>query len=98
MAAMLRCALAVVLDDCVTGELGEVGVSVGLRREVKVAVDEFPGVGHGFFLLGGRVRWWGACRPIGMPPREPMTRCRAAPVSMPAPRAMRPISPSAPSV
>ena len=39
--------LALVLDDCVRGELGEVGVSVGPRREVKVAVDEFPGVAYG---------------------------------------------------
>src|SRR5580704_18828097 len=54
--------LALVLDDCARGELGEVGVSVGPRREVKVAVDEFLGVAHGFLPPGGTVRWWGGCR------------------------------------
>src|SRR5713226_4507169 len=56
--------LVLVLDDCVVGELGEVGVGIGLRREVKVAVDEFSGVAHGFSssLCGGAVRWWGWCR------------------------------------
>src|SRR5260370_11671727 len=44
--------LALVLDDCVVGELREVGVGIGLRREVKVAVDEFFDVGHGFLPSG----------------------------------------------
>ncbi len=56
--------LVLVLDDCVVGELGEVGVGIGLRREVKVAVDEFSGVCSWLSscLCGGAVRWWGWCR------------------------------------
>src|SRR5258708_37140645 len=56
--------LALVLDDCVVGELGEVGAGIGLRREVKVAVDEFSGVAHGFSssLCGGAARGWGGGR------------------------------------
>src|SRR5258708_24415790 len=56
--------LALVLDDCVVGELGEVGAGIGPLREVKVAVDEFSGVAHGFSssLCGGAGRWGGGCR------------------------------------
>src|SRR6201989_1286703 len=54
--------LALVLNDCVVGELGEVGVSIGPWREVKVAVDEVFAVVHSVLLLGGAVKWSGGCR------------------------------------
>jgi hypothetical protein len=57
--------LALVLDDCVVGELGEVGVSIGPRCEVKVAVDEFFAVP----TTAQERSWPGSCVSVSYGPR-----------------------------
>jgi hypothetical protein len=53
---------AFVLDDGVFGDLGEIGLDVGLRGEAEYRWMSVVVSVMGFSLRGGIVRWWAGCR------------------------------------